>query len=190
MFTDPPYGVSYISRVDVERRKDWGAIANDSLEDSDLGALLRDSIPEAKYRFICCDWHCYSLFEGALGRPKAVCVWDKGHFGLGKGYRRQHEFVMFYGTLNRTDLSDMWPFSRDPNYKHPTQKPVALVAKALRDVAKRGAKIYDPFCGSGTTIIAAEQVGMVAHGVELEPKYCDVAVQRWEALTGKKAALA
>lgn len=97
------------------------------------------------------------------GHQRVACVWDKGHFGLCRGYRRQHEFILFYGTLNRTDLSDVWAFPRDANYQHPTQKPVALV------------------------IIAAEHAGAKCSGIEIEPKYCDVIIERWERLTGGKA---
>ncbi len=187
IFTDPPYGVNYSSRVDKDRRKPWGAIANDHLAGDELVNFLRSSVPEATYRFVCCDWHTYSMFERALGMPKAVCVWDKGSFGLGKGYRRQHEFILFYGTLDRSDLSDVWQVNRDArsDYEHPTQKPCALVVKALQDV---GAKdVFDPFMGSGTTLIAAERAGISASGIELDPRYCDVIVERWQRVTGEKA---
>ena len=105
----------------------------------------------------------------------------------GRGYRRQYELIMFFGALNRTDLSDVWQLNRDPrgDYQHPTQKPVALAAKALTDVEARD--VYDPFGGSGSTLLAAEQLGIPCTTVELEPKYCDVIVQRWELLTGLKA---
>ena len=73
---------------------------------------------------------------------------------------------------------------------HPTVKPVALVADAILDVSKRRDMILDPFCGSGTTIIAAEKTGRHARAIELEPKYVDVAVRRWERHTGKSAVLA
>ena len=73
---------------------------------------------------------------------------------------------------------------------HPTVKPVALVADAILDVSKRRDIFLDPFCGSGTTIIAAEKTGRHARAIELEPKYVDVAVRRWERFTGKPAVLA
>lgn len=191
IFTDPPYGVNYVSRVDEEQRKDWGGIANDDLQGEELVAFLRKAVPLdlATFAFVCCNWKCAIDFERALGKPKAVCVWDKGSFGLGRGYRSQHEFVFFYGTLNRTDLSDVWPFKRDArsDYQHPTQKPVALVAKALQDV--KAQRVFDPFGGSGSTLLAAEQLGAICYTIELEPKYCDVIIERWQNLTGDKAQL-
>lgn len=189
IFTDPPYGVNYVSRVDENRRKNWGGIKNDDLVGSELVSFLRDSVDVAscEYAFVCCDWHCFSDFETAYGKPKSVIVWDKGSIGLGKGYRRQHEFILFFGTLNRTDLSDVWKMARDSTteYKHPTQKPVALAAKALIDVSAKS--VYDPFGGSGCTLLAAEQVGIKCETTEMEPKYCDVIIERWQNMTGKKA---
>lgn len=182
VFADPPYGVGYSSRVDPERRKPWGGITNDDLDDEALGKLIAAAVPDIVPRFVCCDWHCYAVFEKALGKPKAVCVWDKGHFGLGKGYRRQHEFILFYGTLNRTDLSDLWQFSRAADYKHPTQKPTELVEKAIRDV--EGRVVYDPFCGSGTSIIACENLTRTCLAVEIEPKYVAVTIERYVDVTG------
>lgn len=184
VFTDPPYGVSYVSRW----RKDWGEIKNDNLAGDELQEFLRATVKlEGEFIFICCDQKSYSAFEKAYGVPNALCVWDKGSFGLGRGYRRQYELIMFFGALNRTDLSDVWQLNRDPrsDYQHPTQKPVALAAKALTDVEARD--VYDPFGGSGSTLLAAEQLGIPCTTVELEPKYCDVIVQRWELLTGLKA---
>ncbi len=189
IFTDPPYGVDYVSRVDEKRRKDWGGIANDNLAGEELVKFLRSSVPvkEAEFAFVCCNWRSYFDFETAYGKPTSVCVWDKGSFGLGRGYRTQHEFLMFFGTLNRTDLSDVWQLNRDPrgDYKHPTQKPVALAAKALSDVDAKD--VFDPFGGSGSTLLAAEQLDVPCMTIELEPKYCDVIVERWEKLTGSKA---
>ena len=73
---------------------------------------------------------------------------------------------------------------------HPTVKPVALVADAIRDCSKRGAIVFDGFAGSGTTLIAAEKTGRQARLLEYDPRYCDTIVRRWEAYTGKKATLA
>jgi DNA modification methylase len=73
---------------------------------------------------------------------------------------------------------------------HPTVKPAALVADALRDVSHRGAVVLDPFCGSGTTILAAEETGRRARAIELDPAYVDVAIRRWQQLTGQAAVLA
>lgn len=185
VFTDPPYGVEYTSRVDKDRRKAWGAIQNDHLGPAELAALVTAAVPPSRCQYVCASWECVGAFQAALGEPKAVCVWVKSHFGLGKGYRRQHELVLFYGTLNRTDLSDVWRFERAEAYQHPTQKPVALVAKALAD--SDATNVFDPFCGSGSTLIAAEQLGRPCRAIELEPKYVDVAVERWQRFTSRRA---
>lgn len=185
VFTDPPYGVEYVSRVDKDRRKEWGPIANDHLTGDALVALVAAAVPEARARYVCASHECVGFFRTALGDPKSVCVWVKGHFGLGKGYRRQHELVMFYGVLNRTDLSDVWRFERAEQYQHPTQKPVALIMKALADCD--AVNVFDPFCGSGSTLIAAEQLGRPCRAIELSPVYVDVAVARWEGYTGRRA---
>jgi hypothetical protein len=191
VFTDPPYGVNYTSRVDKERRKDWGPIRNDGLGGDSLRVFLKSTVPLAKFTYICCDYHTFMDFEATFGKPKSCIVWNKGSIGLGWGYRRQHEFILFYGAFSKTDgssaraMSDVWDFARDSNYKHPTQKPTALAMKALIDCD--ATSVYDPFIGSGTTLLAAEKLGIPCTGIEIEPKYCDVVVQRWEELTGGSA---
>ena len=83
----------------------------------------------------------------------------------------------------------VWQIDREGNYRHPTQKPVALISRALRNSTIRGESVLDPFVGSGTTMIACEQLGRLCFAMEIEPKYCDVVVERWETYTGKKAEL-
>jgi DNA modification methylase len=78
---------------------------------------------------------------------------------------------------------------RCTKFDHPTQKPIALMQRPIRNHTKRGELVYDPFLGSGTTLAAAEQTGRVCHGLELDPKYVDVVVERWQTLTGKRAVL-
>jgi DNA modification methylase len=185
IFTDPPYGVSWKTRSN--RSEKFDLIKNDELRGDALIAFLKASVPEALFRFVCCNWRSYSAFEEAYGVPNNLIVWDKGSIGLGHNtfYRPQHEFVLFYGEGKRDSLSDVWALARDRNYKHPTQKPVALAHKALTDVEAKN--VYDPFGGSGSTLLAAEQLNIPCITVELEPKYCDVIVERWETLTGEKA---
>lgn len=177
IFTDPPYGVKYKSRVDTKNKTGWGEIKNDDLGPEALEALLRATVmDDILYRFVCCNWECYSTFERALGKPNACNVWIKNTFGMGRGYRRRHEFILFYGKLDRADLDDVWPFDRESEYLHPSQKPIPLVAKALSDV--EATAVYDPFLGSGTTLFAAEQVGAVCYGCELTPGYTAVVLER------------
>jgi DNA modification methylase len=94
------------------------------------------------------------------------------------------------GTVSRFDGStgDLWRFGRPKgDYVHPTQKPVALVERALTNSSKEGDLVFEPFCGSGTTIIAAEKLKRRCFAIELDPVYCDVAVERWQQWTGEKA---
>jgi len=86
-------------------------------------------------------------------------------------------------------LTTIWDFSREVKYVHPTQKPVALVERAIKNSSKYGQIVVDFFGGSGTTLIAAEKTGRTCYMMELDEKYCDVIVQRWEELTGQKAVL-
>ena len=120
--------------------------------------LLKGScFPYLKNAYICCNWKCYTDFEIALGKPRNLIVWDKGSVGLGWGYRYQHEFVLFYGEIKKIgNETDIWQIKRDPtiNYTHPTQKPVGLAARAIRNSSKPNEAVLDLFGGSGSTLIA------------------------------------
>lgn len=173
----------------------------------DGGALL----------YVCMDWrHLRELsaagdaVELAL---KNVVVWDKGCGGMGSLYRSQHELIFVYknGAERHTNNVQLGRFGRNrtnvwqyPGVNsfaretgegnllalHPTVKPVALVADALLDASDRGDIVLDPFLGSGTTVVAAEKTGRVGYGIELDPRYVDVAVRRWQRLTGHSATCA
>lgn len=139
-----------------------------------------------------------------------LCVWTKTNGGMGSFYRSSHELVFVFrhgkgAHLNNVQLgrfgrnrTNVWSYagansfsrtSREGNLlaMHPTVKPVALVADAIRDVTARGELVLDPFLGSGTTMIAAERTGRVCYGIELDPKYTDTIVRRWQAFTRKTA---
>ena len=171
--------------------------------------LARVSVDGALH-FICMDWrHAYELLSASrevYSEQKNLCVWAKSNGGMGSLYRSQHElvFVFKHGTAphinnvalgqygrNRTNVwhyAGMNSFSAarsDDLALHPTVKPVALVADAIYDCSRRGGRVIDVFGGSGTTLIAAEQTGRVAHVMELDPRYVDVAVRRWQTLTGE-----
>jgi DNA modification methylase len=124
-------------------------------------------------------------------KPKACIVWAKNVFGLGKGYRHQHEFILFDGLIDPsiTNESDLWNIAKDSKYKHPTQKPVELSFRAIKNSSKEKNIVLDLFLGSGSTLIAAEKTNRKCYGMELDPKYCDVIIQRWEEFTGNKAEL-
>ena len=189
LITDPPYNVSYQSRVDEERRKNWGLIKNDNMSPEDFQEFLETTCYQYSHKYVFCNWQSYSSFESALDKPKSLIVWDKESIGLGANYRSQHEFLMFYGKLDTRSESNLWRCKRDntSSYKHPTQKPVELVDRILKNCKE--VNVLDLFAGSGSTLIACVKNKKTFTGYELEPKYCDVIVKRWEDYTSKKAKL-
>ena len=142
------------------------------------------------------DWrmwiNTFDIAEGAGHSVRAMIVWDKGSVGLGMGWRAQHELVLC-GTKanglwdrNMPALGNVISLPRSGNRHHTTEKPVELIEKIL-EATPFATDVYDPFVGSGTTIIAAERQGRASYSMEIEPKYVDVCVARWEAYTGEKA---
>lgn len=184
VFTDPPYGVNYVSRVDKDKRKDWGEIKNDNLEGGKLQEFLKDSLSfhfSSKSRYICCNWQSVKDFFDAYGMPNSLIVWDKKSLGLGANYRSQHEFILFYGKLSHRNETNVWSMKRDSTseYVHPTQKPVELIVRAITNSSSESQLIFDAFLGSGSTLIAAQKTKRVCYGMELDPKYVDVIVSRY-----------
>jgi DNA modification methylase len=164
---------------------------------------------------ICMDWrHMREMLaagDASYSELKNVCIWNKSNAGMGTFYRSKHEMVFIWKNgsaphLNTFELgqygrhrTNVWDYDGvntmragrlDELAMHPTVKPVAMVADAIKDCSKRGSLVLDPFCGSGTTVIAAEKTGRRARAIELDPKYVDVAIRRWEQYTGKIAVLA
>jgi len=165
--------------------------------------------------FVCMDWrHLGELLaagQAIFSELKNICVWNKSNAGMGTFYRSKHEFVLAFkvGTaahINSFGLGDsgryrtnVWDYAGVNTFKggrldelswHPTAKPVALVADAIRDCSKRGQIVLDPFAGSGTTLIAAEKTGRRARLIEFDPAYCDGILRRFAQVTGKEAHLA
>jgi DNA modification methylase len=182
------------------------------LENS-LGNAARASVDGAVH-YVCHDWrHVGEVGEAAgevYGAMLNLCVWAKTNAGQGSFYRSAHELIGVYrvgvsGHQNNIELgkhgrnrSNVWQYPGVNSFgagrlealtMHPTVKPVALVADAMRDCTTKGDVVLDPFTGSGTTIVAAEKVGRKAFGLEIEPKYVDVAINRWEAYTKGEAVL-
>jgi len=192
VFTDPPYGVDYLSRVDKDRRKPWGEIVNDNLNGTALVLFLRDSVGELpKPKYICCNWQSVKDFFEALGMPNSLIVWDKKSVGLGANYRSQHEFILFYGKLNHRNETNVWSLKRDTlrEYAHPTQKPVELIVRAILNSSEQGGVVYDAFLGSGSTLIACQKTGRICFGNELEPRYVDVIISRYCQYVGNNEIL-
>jgi DNA modification methylase len=171
-----------------------------------------DHLKDGSCFFSCIDWRSVDVVMAA-GRSAGlkhtgIAVWNKGSGGMGTPYRSAHEFIVIFrkgpklavnniqlGKHGR-DRTNVWsyPGANQPGSSankalehHPTPKPIELVQDALLDVTNRGALVLDPFMGSGTTLLAAHKSGRRACGIELDPKYVDVAVRRWEEMTGRQA---
>jgi len=140
----------------------------------------------------------FRAFTDAGGHWSTFVIWAKHHFTLGRSdYQRMYEPIL-YGWRDGTqhfwcgdrNQGDVWFIKRPmANLEHPTMKPVELVERALRNSSKTRDTILDPFGGSGTTLIACERANRQARVVELDPKYCDVIVRRWQDYTGREAKL-
>ena len=164
--------------------------------------------------FVCMDWrHMGELLAAgkvAFSELKNLIIWNKTNGGMGTFYRSKHELIFAFkagqgehtnsfglGETGRyrtnvwdyAGISSMTGSRRDELAMHPTVKPVAMIADALRDCSRRGEIVLDAFGGSGSTLIAAEMTGRVARLIEYDPVYCDTIIRRWEAFTGKRATL-
>jgi 16S rRNA G966 N2-methylase RsmD len=176
-----------------------------------LGLASRHSLDGAIH-YVCMDWrHMSELLaagSGVYSELKNLCVWNKTNGGMGSLYRSKHELVFVFKSgkvphVNNVALgkhgryrSNVWDYAGQNSLSggskgklslHPTVKPVAMVADAIRDCSERGALVVDPFGGSGTTLIAADRAGRRAALIEFEPRYVDVIVRRWQNLTGRRA---
>jgi DNA modification methylase len=165
--------------------------------------------------FVCMDWrHMGELLnagQAVFSELKNLCVWNKTNGGMGTFYRSKHELVFVFkvGTASHTNTfglgdsgryrTNVWDYAGINTLRagrsedlamHPTVKPVALVAEAIKDCSRRGEIVLDPFGGSGTTLIAAEKTGRLARLIEFDPAYCDTILRRFERVTGKQASQA
>ena len=215
VFTDPPYNISFsgtmskttrngklIPHVTMNAKHD--AIHNDSKSKNEFQLFILDVLNTIK---LFCDGAYYISFSSgnlhellipvteSIGY-KSIIIWVKNQSPMGGGaYRRRYEPIIygnnsntFYGTPYSED--DVWFFDRtNKNDLHPTMKPVELVKNAINHGSTTKDIVLDFFMGSGTTIIACEETGRCGYGLELDPHYCDVIIQRWENATGKKAVL-
>ncbi|WP_286758172.1 site-specific DNA-methyltransferase [Ralstonia sp. RL] len=204
VFTDPPYNVNYANSARDKMRGKDRAILNDNLGDGFHDFLLAALTPTVAN----CRGAIYvamssseldtlqAAFRAAGGHWSTFIIWAKNTFTLGRAdYQRQYEPIL-YGWpegaqrhwCGDRDQGDVWQIKKPQrNDLHPTMKPVELVERAIRNSSRPGAVVLDPFGGSGTTLIAAEKAGRVARLIELDPKYVDVIVRRWQDWTGKQA---
>lgn len=208
-FTDPPYNVDYGKTEEVRARGKGKTIKgrellNDNLGEEfgkflfDLSATALEFTKGALY--ICMagsEMHnLYRAFEEAGGYISTQIIWAKNHYSLGwSDYHKQHEPILYgwrkgndHYWCGARDQGDVWHINR-PHLQtlHPTMKPVELVERAIKNSSKTQDIVLDPFGGSGTTMIAAENLNRYARLIELDPKYVDVIVQRWQEATGKTA---
>ncbi|MCU6432645.1 site-specific DNA-methyltransferase [Undibacterium sp. Jales W-56] len=204
VFTDPPYNVNYANTAKDRQRGKDRAILNDNLGDGFYDFLLAALTPT----IASCRGGIYvamssseldvlqSAFREAGGKWSTFVIWAKNTFTLGRSdYQRQYEPILYGWPEGATrhwcgdrDQSDVWQIKKPhKNDLHPTMKPVELVERAIRNSSRPGNVVLDPFGGSGTTLIAAEKTGRLARMIELDPKYVDVIVRRWQEWTGKQA---
>ena len=169
---------------------------------------------DGSIHFVCMDWRhlgeTLDAGEEAYSEVKNLIVWAKSNAGQGSFYRSQHELIFVFKNgdgphQNNIELgrygrsrSNLWSYPGVNTFRtgrlddltvHPTVKPIALVADAMRDCSRRGDIVLDPFIGSGTTILAAERVGRRGYGVEIDPLYVDAAIRRWQDYTKQDAVL-
>lgn len=200
---DPPYAI-YGSSTGVSSE-----VTDDKIVRPFFEILLRNAssvLPTFGHAYICCDWRTWpSIWEMAKGSgllPKNLIVWDKGGGGLGSCYSMTYETIGFFAKMpSRSLMSSVKSGQRTvrrPNLiranrvststrKHNAAKPVELFEEFIKNSSDKGAVVLDPFLGSGTTIIAAEQTERRAVALEIEPKFVDVTIERWQQISGNKA---
>jgi len=206
VFTDPPYNVNYGATMKDKLRGKKRKITNDDLGES-FERFLRDTcvniLAVTKGAVYICmsssELHTlHRAFTDAGGHWSTFVIWAKHVFTMGRSdYQRQYEPILYgwkegvdHYWCGARDQGDVW-FVKKPvsNDLHPTMKPVELVERAIRNSSKSRDTVLDPFAGSGSTAIACEKTGRQARLIELEPKYCDVIVRRWQEFSGREARL-
>ena len=211
IFTDPPYNVNYGSTMKDSIRYHAGTLGGRKIMNDNLGdgfpQFLTDSLSNLLMfcqgaAYVCMsssELHTlYNAFIAAGGKWSTFIIWAKNTFTLGRAdYQRQYEPILYGWNADKShywcgdrDQSDVWDYNKPvKNDLHPTMKPVELVERAVLNSSKSGDIVLDGFGGSGSTLIACEKNNRKARLMELDPKFCDVIVKRWEDYTGEKAQL-
>lgn len=208
IFTDPPYGIQYDTTSTGRSKRKWKKIEGDYENPAFIKAFvtnIRDAVAPVSAWYLCYSHMKQANLTDVLDELKIhwalPLIWVKNRIAITwDRYHPQHEIIIYcgegskptgkkaiwYGPKNETTV---WHVDKDTlaEYQHPTQKPVELVTRAIKNSSRPDQAVADFFIGSGTTIIACEKTNRICYGIELEPLYCDVAVQRWEKWTGKKA---
>jgi DNA modification methylase len=220
IITDPPYNQkisSLVGKGAIKHRE--FAMASGEMSDDEFAAFLAEVMSrcietsaDGSLHFMFMDWKGIGTLlacgERLYMELKNICVWDKGRGGMGSLYRSQHELVAVFknGRAAHTNNMQLGKYGRNRSNVwrypparpggeadlrlHPTAKPVSLVADAIMDASNRGDIVLDPFGGSGTTLLAAERTGRRGYLIELDPRYVDLIIRRWQAMTGGEAVLA
>ena len=203
--TDPPYSSGGFQESDRSAGSKGTAavykpIRNDRLSTRGYQALIKGTLAlvpiSVSVVYVFTDWrmwvNLFDVVEACGYGVRSMIVWNKESPGMGMGWRSQHELIMC-GTRENAMWSkhmdaqgNVIMLKRDPNLEHPTMKPVALPDTVL-ETTPFAETVHDPFVGSGTTIIAAERQGRACWAMELEPRYVDASVKRWEDYTGGQA---
>lgn len=203
VFTDPPYGVSYTGGLQFKNgtveKNNREMIKNDDVDIyEDVFRILSQFSNGACYVWFA-DTKAATLYNAAekYGEIHALIIWVKngGYGALNANYKQKHEPCLYWKPKNAklnfcgaTTETTVWEVNKDGvNEYHPTQKPIALPAKAISN--HDAETVLDLFGGSGSTLIACEQLDRTCYMMELDPKYCDVIIKRWESFTGEKAVL-
>lgn len=211
IFTDPPYNVNYGSTMKDSIRYHAGTLGGRKIMNDNLGdgfpQFLTDSLSNLLMfcqgaAYVCMsssELHTlYNAFIAAGGKWSTFIIWAKNTFTLGRAdYQRQYEPILYGWGADKKhywcgdrDQADVWEYNKPVrNDLHPTMKPVELVERAVLNSSKSGDIVLDGFGGSGSTLIACEKNNRKARLMELDPKFCDVIVKRWEDYTGEKAVL-
>jgi len=208
VFTDPPYGDNHAGMTWKHKGKGWqsgvGSVKTETIKnDTDINflsevctnAMMVSKVNAPKMVFF--KWSHYGevekLFNG-FGRPSSCCVWDRDEVAAAVfSFNPSHEFCFFWGSLaikhNKSNLRNVWRCKkeRDSKKMHPTVKPVQIIADAIDVACLRYGVVVDFFGGSGSTMIASETVGRKSNLMELDEKYVDVIINRWQNFTGKQA---
>jgi DNA modification methylase len=210
MVTDPPYGVEYDANWRNEAARTSKGMGNRAIGAGAVGKVLNDDRADWTDAWALFPGNIAYIWHGSLQtdvvkhsiesngfKTRALIIWAKNQFAIGRGdYHHQHEpcWYAVKGTGNWTGdrkQSTVWKIDKPQKSEtgHSTQKPIECMRKPIENNSSVGQAIYEPFSGSGTTIIACEQTGRHCYAIELNPAYVDVAVKRWEDFTGKKAVL-
>jgi len=205
VFTDPPYAL-FGNSTGVH------GIADDKMVRPffrDIGRASMEWVENFGHVYLCCDWHTAFVIQSVIAEvgltAKNLCVWDKGDGGIGANYQQCYELIWFFtnsprakGTMAKKEAGEktvngvpnIWRFPRVQKDRiHNAEKPVGMVSVPITNGSKPGNIVLDFFSGSGTVLIACEQLGRKCRAIEISPAYVAVALQRWSEATGKTPSI-